>query len=262
MGLGACSTSNYYQRTTNGVNAANPISVSIWVKLTADIAHAAFACCWWCGSTSLGASGNFYVETNGINQAGANDNKCRVAYRNDFHYEYDDSWGPSMDSTNNGLNKWFWIAATINGTSMKQYWSEGLGTVNAHSRTNGYSQASGSGGDYLGREGPFTGWNEPWPSGGIAALKVWQAELTQAELEAERPWFLAQRRTNLHDEVPCEDAGATTVLDYANGYNYSEQGSCTYVAGPPILWAPAFYRGGSPVPRAARFPALNALLVR
>lgn len=72
-----------------------------------------------------------------------------------------------------------------------------------------------------------------------AALKVWDAVLTQAELEAERWSYAPVRRANLHLWTPLVDTDNSTRDYSGNGRNWTAGGTLTSEDGPPILWGPS-----------------------
>lgn len=96
-----------------------------------------------------------------------------------------------------------------------------------------------------------------WFNGTIGAVKVWDAALTQSEIEQERWQYLPNRSANLHLFSPFINTGGTSFLDISgNGRNWTEAGTVTDEDGPPIPWKmgrsrvliPAAAAGGSIVP--------------
>jgi hypothetical protein len=73
--------------------------------------------------------------------------------------------------------------------------------------------------------------------GRIAAVKVWDAILTQDELENERAQYVPNRTEDLHIWSPFINTGGTSFLDISgNGRNWTESGAVTDADGPPIPW--------------------------
>lgn len=74
-------------------------------------------------------------------------------------------------------------------------------------------------------------------NGFIAAVKIWNAALTQAEIEQERWQYLPNRLANLHLFSPLINTGGTSFLDISGaGRNWTEAGTVTDGDGPPIPW--------------------------
>ncbi len=73
--------------------------------------------------------------------------------------------------------------------------------------------------------------------GRIAAVKVWDAVLTSAELQNERHTYTPKRHTNLHLWSPLiPKGGGTSFLDYSpNSRHWTQGGTVTDVDGPPIV---------------------------
>lgn len=99
---------------------------------------------------------------------------------------------------------------------------------------------SGSVTDFAGPATPTTVYigdhfyDEPW-LGRIAGVKVWDAALTQAEVEAELAQYVPRRVANLLHFHPFVSAEST---DYSGGNNSLTGGSgATTADGPPIPWA-------------------------
>lgn len=76
-------------------------------------------------------------------------------------------------------------------------------------------------------------------NGVAAAIKCWDANLTQAELEAEMRVTLPRRYTNLNIWSPAH--GADYDVDFSgNARTWTKLGSTTFEQGPPLGWgAPA-----------------------
>ena len=81
--------------------------------------------------------------------------------------------------------------------------------------------------------------NDTFPlNGRVAALKMWDTNLTEAEIQQEMRQFLPFRTNNLHTWTPFTDTSTgTDFLDYSgNARNWTEAGSVTSEDGPPIPW--------------------------
>ena len=93
-------------------------------------------------------------------------------------------------------------------------------------------------------------------NGDIGPVKIWDATLTQAEIENERWQYLPNRLANLHLFSPLINTGGTSFLDISGaGRNWTEGGTVIDASGPPISWKMGRHRvlipvaaGGSIVP--------------
>lgn len=89
--------------------------------------------------------------------------------------------------------------------------------------------------------------NDSWDeycNGLYAATKVWDTVLTDAELYREMWSYVPRRFANLNLWSPHFSGSSERIRDYgANGYDWTEGGTLTDEAGPPITWGialPAF----------------------
>ena len=126
-------------------------------------------------------------------------------------------------------NTWFFWAMTCNGTSLKGYWAAPSSSAWGGTLSLTTSAVGATGevciGAAVSSQGPV--------GGSIAAVKLWDAELSSAELEAERLTYRPQRLTNLHLWSPL----LVDSLDYSGaGKNWTEAGTLTWEDGPPIGW--------------------------
>jgi hypothetical protein len=108
-------------------------------------------------------------------------------------------------------------------------------------------------------------------AGDIAAVKVWDAVLTAAELAQERWFYTPRRLANLHLWSPCvESTVAGCATDYSgNARAWTVTSTPSIVSGPPIAWRPTARRhwaaaGGTPPPsfKAAWARGSNVLIGR
>jgi len=81
---------------------------------------------------------------------------------------------------------------------------------------------------------------DQWMDGRFAALKCWDRELSQAEIEAEMFTVLPRAYSALHAWWPCDDLTlANNGIDYSgNGRALTQSGTLSVEDGPPILWSP------------------------
>lgn len=73
----------------------------------------------------------------------------------------------------------------------------------------------------------------------MAALKIWTASLTAAEVQAEVNTVIPKRTANLYLWSPLDDA--LSAVDYSgNGRNGTQSGGAVQVQGPPVSWGAPF----------------------
>lgn len=71
----------------------------------------------------------------------------------------------------------------------------------------------------------------------FAYMKLWEASLTQAEIQREMHTILPQRTANLYGFWPIFPGSAERVRDYSgNGRDWTEAGSPTDADPPPVSW--------------------------
>jgi hypothetical protein len=81
-------------------------------------------------------------------------------------------------------------------------------------------------------------------TGNFAAVKVWDAQLTAAEIEAERWSYMPRRLANLHLWTPLiGSSAANCAIDWSgNGKNWTVVSTPTVIDGPPIPWRGSRWR--------------------
>ena len=147
-------------------------------------------------------------------------------------------------------NAWTFIACTLAGA--------GAGNFKVYHGAAGAALTVGSSagasftptGMYIGND-----FVDEWCNVDIAHVRVWDAVLTQAELEAERYTARPARFANLHLWSPLWSP--SDVADYSgNGRNWTVGGTLATVDGPPVAW------GVQPwvVPYAAAASGVSATL--
>lgn len=148
------------------------------------------------------------------------------------------------------LATWYYLAVVVNGTAnCTSYISEG--TAEALVTASSVAMGAPNAPQRLSIGDGFPG-NGEWWNGRVAAFKLWDAALTQAEIEAERVSVGPVRGSSLLRYHPFVVAD---TLDYSgNGNTLTAGGTATATeAGPPIP------RGATPIfrssarPRAANF---------
>jgi hypothetical protein len=239
-----------YTRTTN-LPSATTFTLCLWLIIDTD--RNTFSC-----PISLDAgTGNYvYFETD------ADGTTLKL-------WEGDDAVTPSGPNVVLTVGTWYFIALVRNGTGANS------GTV--------YSAAAGVAALTSGQrtldtsftpntlrigESPFGG---EWWNGRVAAVKIWDAALSQAEIENERWQYSPHRIANLNAFYPFLTGGANAAAqaDFSgNGNNLSNGTNSATADGPPIPWkqqarqifiAPAA-AGGATINADARISALSRML--
>lgn len=141
------------------------------------------------------------------------------------------SGGTSAAIQTIGNAVWFFWAMVGNGTNITGYVGQ-HGNATLSSQSVAYSATSYNQLDVGGNR-----YNESI-SGRLAAVKVWDAALSQAELENERWSFYPKRTANLNIWSPMhETVVGDADNDYSgNGRNWTVSGTLTHEEGPPISW--------------------------
>jgi Concanavalin A-like lectin/glucanases superfamily len=144
---------------------------------------------------------------------------------------------------------WYFVAMTCAGTganAQKGYVAAATETALTTASQTGEAAHTPSG-LYFGRHSLDSG---EWLDGRIAAIKVWDAVLTQAELEQERWCYRPARTANLNLWAPMiNPVVADNVTDFSgNGRNLTFTNIGAVEDGPPIGW------GASPI----IFPIVSA----
>ncbi len=129
---------------------------------------------------------------------------------------------------------WYFYAITYNGTTFEGFWRKFDATS--------LSSASTSYSELVDVDQILCGENEflnAWFPGSLAAVKWYDAVLTEAEILNESKFYTSRRIANLQSFYPLLD-GAGPYTDYGpRGDNLTEAGTITHDPdGPPISWAP------------------------
>jgi len=128
------------------------------------------------------------------------------------------------------VGQWVFVAVVINGTDNVYYAVSGTPTLTAGNAGSIAATALNAGSAlYVGDDG-FGGWF----NGSMAALKMWSAALTQAELEAELPKRAAQRTSGLYASY--ELNGPSLIDSSGNGRTLTAGAGTPALdtSGPPI----------------------------
>lgn len=203
-------TGQHYQRSGTGLNAATDLTWCCWVRLAVDRNAV---------SVILGddnASANYYQM-----QAGSNGTL----------YQRDSPTGAASSGYDLPVGTWVFVAQVYSVSGQDYiYWAP------AGTSTLTQSAAAGSGSGLADANTLRIGTNGfgNWLNGSVAAVKVWQAVLTQAELEAELPKYNAQRTTNLWASYSFRN-GPQTTDESVNGRTLTPNGTAVAdTSGPPV----------------------------
>jgi hypothetical protein len=137
----------------------------------------------------------------------------------------------SFGVTPTSATGWFFVAVTANGSganAVHGYWAKPGDTSFNTATANGSSFTPAF----------LTFGNDDvseWMDGRIAAIKVWDAELTQTELWTEMWSQTPFRRTNLHLFAPGFKHAELNDMS-GNGKTLTANGTLTTEEGPPVPW--------------------------
>lgn len=195
-----------------------------------------FSACMWWYQTGDGGSDTYYNTIFSLEDSTTTD------YRRLYYNQTNDRLGLEWDGSEyqsiispvtNGA--WHFIAVTCAGLTTGDIDSYGVELPDATFSTASNSLAADTFTEAYMRVGIASSTN--WMNGRVAALKVWDDVLTEAELYNERWTYRPQITTNLHGWWPFYE----DTKDYSgNGKDFTEAGTIAYNLGPPIAW------GGSP----------------
>ncbi len=201
-------------RTTNLPGGIRGVTMCGWFKMAVDTNN--YACVM---NISTGTSYYTYIET----------------YSDGTDWLIWDQKGAGNSMFIDSVGTWNFMAMTIasDGTE-KAYWAPiGTQTLSTITRST-YTQ------DITVPDLIAFGdscWGGEYFNGSMSALKVWTAELTQAELELEMQSIRPQRFANLWGWFPTQPGTGTRGKDFSgNGYNLTEGGTLTDEDDPPIRY--------------------------
>lgn len=133
-------------------------------------------------------------------------------------------------SSNPTQDVWFFFSMKCSGT--------GAGSLNGIYIENGsttYETASKAGANFTADYTQLSDISYEW-SGDMAAIKLWNAVLTDEEIYNEQWSYRPKRTADLDKWSPFVDGSETTFVDFSLGENWSESGTITAADGPPISW--------------------------
>jgi hypothetical protein len=137
--------------------------------------------------------------------------------------------------TGPGTNTWSFLALTRTGDA---------GTVAIYTGTGGALTSNSGTAQTIGTHSSLdlfrcAAYVDDVFTGRIAAVKIWTAALTAAEIALEHQFYVPIRLSNLWLWSPFVEQDTTTFRDYSgNGRDWTETGAVTLADGPPIAWRP------------------------
>lgn len=171
----------------------------------------------------------------GIENATTNASAYKVmGWSSANNFEVSSESGSGSFAAAPATGKWFWAAVSCGGTganSFNGYWrylspSDGTTVYTASCTSTAFTEALMP----LGSDS-----YAEWCDIRLSTAKVWDAVLTQAEIESEMNSVRPMRYTNLHLFSPLWSA--TDILDYSgNGKNWTAGGTLSTEENPPISW--------------------------
>ena len=184
----------------------------------------------WCCWAKLDGDFDFYNHV--MSSDDASSHYCGMGVSSGGTNFYVSNFGSSGFDFTPGV--WTFIAATIDRTGAECWLYYAPTPATTLTRDFAYGNASPQLLDtntfFIGNDGFGSVWN-----GSIAAVKVWNAVLTQAELEAEMTEYAPQRTANVWGAWKF-DNGPQTTDDSGNGRTLTMAGTpVTDTSGPPIV---------------------------
>lgn len=182
-------------------------------------------------------AGNYRYLT-GIENATTNASAYKVlGWSSSNAFEISSESGSGSFSAAPSTGKWFWVALTCGSTganSLNGYWryllpSDGATVYTASATSTAFTEAMLVFGNDSYSE---------WCDVRISVRKVWDAVLTQAEIENEMEQMEPVRWDSLHMFIPSFDNAGDRLNDYSgNVKTLTATGTLTDEADPPIPWS-------------------------
>ena len=142
----------------------------------------------------------------------------------------------SIERTGTNLTAatWYHLAYSSQGDTINDDWAVYLNGATDISHT-GRSLASAGTNMYLGND-EF----DEWLNGRLAHVKIWNAQLTQAEIQQEMYTIRPQRYANLWCWMPMIETASSRDNEWSgSGNTWTENGTLSDEDGPPISWGVA-----------------------
>jgi len=142
-------------------------------------------------------------------------------------------WDGSLErlGTNLSTGTWYHLAYVSNGDSTSSAFTlylNGASDISSGARSVATSGAT----MYLGND-PYG----EWLNGRLAHVKIWSANLTQAEIQQEMYTIRPQRFSNLWCWMPTVETGGDRDAEWSgSGNTWTENGTLSDEANPPVSW--------------------------
>lgn len=146
------------------------------------------------------------------------------------------TWNAAVDGPNGttlSTATWYHAALVCDGT--------GGGNLRAY--LNGVLDSTHDGGTEPAAQALYVGNNlfGDWLSGRVAAIKLYSAALTAAEIAQEMRTIVPRRTANLNSWYPCFPGASERLMDYSgNGYTWTANGTVSDEDPPPVSWGGKF----------------------
>ena len=201
------------------------------------------ACCWFYYVSTRSAYAFFISFENAVSSASAG---LSIGFdTSNAFFVIVSSGSPATFGSNPATSAWHFVALRANGTNVKGFHRTLSGTWQTATTSSAPSftpAVLAFGNDSY----------DDWVNCRLAGIKVWDAALSDAEIENEAETLRPQRFANLNLWTPGFSGSGERTRDYSgNGRNLTEGGTLTDEDAPPIaygarsLWFPFVAAGGS-----------------
>lgn len=201
------------------------------------------ACCWFYYVSTRSAYAFFISFENAVSSASAG---LSIGFdTSNAFFVIVSSGSPATFGSNPATSAWHFVALRANGTNVKGFHRTLSGTWQTATTSSAPSftpAVLAFGNDSY----------DDWVNCRLAGIKVWDAALSDAEIENEAETLRPQRFANLNLWTPGFPGSGERTRDYSgNGRNLTEGGTLTDEDAPPIaygarsLWFPFVAAGGS-----------------